>query len=169
MLIILLDIFITIRLRKRAVVQPGQTNQHQSAIQKQMFILMLASIAVFLVTNLPIGIYKIISPRGNVTAEALTRTSIYTALVWFQSLNYAVRRSQFFFQLKVDRIYISRTFFFFKINFYMHCLSSTFFRKEFRFRMKFLFRPQQEPINISVQVSRTEQQRTTTQRLYKRQ
>ena len=93
MLIILLDIFISIRLRKRAVVHPSQVNQHQSAVQKQMFILMLASIAVFLVTNLPIGIYKITAPRGNVYNEALLRTSIYTALVWFQSLNYAVSRS----------------------------------------------------------------------------
>lgn len=95
MLIILLDIFINIRLRKRAVVHPGQVNQQQSAVQKQMFILMLTSIAVFLVTNLPIGIYKIVSPRGNVFNEALTRTTIYTALVWFQSLNYAVSRSVF--------------------------------------------------------------------------
>ena len=50
----------------------------------------------------------------------------------------------------------------------MHCLSSTFFRKEFRIRMEFLFPPRQEIINISVQPSRTEQQRTTTQRLHTR-
>ena len=109
MLIVLLDIFINIRLRKQAVVHPSQVNQHQSAVQKQMFILMLASIAVFLVTNLPIGIYKITAPRGDAATEVLTRTSIYTALVWIQSLNYAVSRS--FLQLKMNKICISRTFF----------------------------------------------------------
>ena len=90
MLIILLDIFIHIRLRKRALVHPGQVNHQQRDVQKQMFILILASIGLFLLTNLPIGIYKIISPRGNVFSEALTRTSIYTGLIWFQSLNYVV-------------------------------------------------------------------------------
>ena len=50
----------------------------------------------------------------------------------------------------------------------MHCLSSTFFRKEFRIRMQFLFRPHQEPINIDVQPSRTEQQRIHTQGLHTR-
>ena len=91
MLLILLDIFIQIRLRKRAVVHPtGQVNQQQRTLQKQMFILILASIVLFLLTTLPIGIYKIISPRGNVFSEALTRTSIYTGLIWFQSFNYVV-------------------------------------------------------------------------------
>ena len=91
MLIILLDIFITIRIRKRAVVQPIQTNNQQGNVQKQMFILMLASIGVFLITNLPVGISKAILSRGpDVRAEAVTRTIIVTVFGWLQSLNYAV-------------------------------------------------------------------------------
>ena len=90
MLIILLDIFIHVRIRKRAVIRPRQGNNHQGNIQKQMFILMLASITIFFITNLPLGIYKIISPRGEVFSEAALRTTIYTGLGWFQSLNNAV-------------------------------------------------------------------------------
>jgi hypothetical protein len=90
MLIILIDISIHVRIRKRVVVQPSQKNIHQKNVQKQMLILMFASICIFLITNLPLSIYKIISPRGDVLSVVSLRTTIWTGLGWFQSLNYAV-------------------------------------------------------------------------------
>ena len=57
MSVILIDIFINVRIRKRAVVQPRQSGandpniERQKALQKQMFILMLASICIFLITS----------------------------------------------------------------------------------------------------------------------
>ena len=98
MLVILLDIFISVRLRRRAVAQPVQVwtndannSQRQKNVQKQMFILMLASIGIFLVTNLPFAIGKIILPRDTqVLASAARLTTIWTILGWVQSLNYAV-------------------------------------------------------------------------------
>jgi hypothetical protein len=90
MLIILFDIFIHVRIRQRAVIQAGQTNNHQANVQKQMFILMFASICVFLITTLPLGIYKIISTRGQIIGVQALLTSIWAGLGWFQSLNYAV-------------------------------------------------------------------------------
>ena len=68
MLIALLDIFTHIRLRKQAVAVIVQANnQNQAAIQNLMFILMLASICIFLITTIPLGMYKIISPRRMVS------------------------------------------------------------------------------------------------------
>ena len=98
MLLILIDIFICVRIRKRAVIQPAanqhgdSAGSHQRNLQLQMFILMLASISIFLVTTLPIALYKITAAREqNVTYEPLKRVStIWTALGWFQTLNYAV-------------------------------------------------------------------------------
>jgi len=90
MLIILIDISIHVRIRKRVVVQPSQRNIHQKNVQKQMLILMFASICIFLITNLPLSIYKIISPREDVLSVVSLRTTIWTGLGWFQSLNYAV-------------------------------------------------------------------------------
>ena len=69
MLVILIDIFINLRFRKRALVQPNQTLQQaqnmkrQKILQRQMFILMFASICIFLITSLPLGICKITSVR----------------------------------------------------------------------------------------------------------
>lgn len=56
MLIIVCDIFIYVRPRKRVVIQPGHNNPQQRIVQKQMFILMFASICIFLISNLPQGI-----------------------------------------------------------------------------------------------------------------
>ncbi|CAF1277674.1 unnamed protein product [Rotaria sordida] len=96
MLAILIDIFIIIRARKRAVIQPMQyarnnKNMQQYILQKQIFILMLARVGIFLITLLPLAIYKILSPRQ----ATLTRTifqiiSVWASLQWFQSLFYAV-------------------------------------------------------------------------------
>jgi hypothetical protein len=97
MLFILIDIFIIIRIRKRTVIHPTQfqhgdaRTNHQKNLQLQMLILMLTSTIIFLITTLPLGIYKITSPReANLTASLLKITSIWTGLGWFQSLNYAV-------------------------------------------------------------------------------
>jgi cytochrome b subunit of formate dehydrogenase len=97
MLIILIDIFINVRIRKRAVVQPNQAWQQdqnmrrQNTLQKQMFILMLASICIFLITTLPMAIYKITSPRqADIFTSIFQIITIWVGLLWFQSLNYAV-------------------------------------------------------------------------------
>jgi hypothetical protein len=93
----IIDIFIIVQLRKRTVTQPAQCQRgdvrinHQKNLQLQMFILMLTSATVFLITILPLGIYRITSPReANFPASVFTITSIWTGLEWFQSLNYAV-------------------------------------------------------------------------------
>jgi uncharacterized membrane protein len=109
MLIILLDIFICVRLRKRAVAQATQAwqndannGQRQKNVQKQMFILMFASVCIFLITNLPYAISRIILPRESGASTSLGRlTTIWTILSWFQSLNYAVRSSVRRFQRKI--------------------------------------------------------------------
>jgi ABC-type multidrug transport system fused ATPase/permease subunit len=97
MLLILIDIFIQVRIHKRNLIQPAplprvdnRTN-HQKNIQLQMFILMLSSISIFLMTTLPLAIYKITSVRdSNFLVSIPQVTSIWTGLGWFQSLNYAV-------------------------------------------------------------------------------
>lgn len=97
MLLILVDIFISVRIRKRAVIQPIQTQSRDNRgnqprnLQLQMFILMLTSTGIFLITTLPVAIYKIILPReADFAKYILDITTIWTGLAWFQSLNYAV-------------------------------------------------------------------------------
>ena len=97
MVFVLIDIFIVVRIRKRAVIHVADNTQadhkarHQRNVQIQMFVLMIASIAIFLITTLPIGIYKITSPRESNISTSITRISnIWIGLGWFQSLNYAV-------------------------------------------------------------------------------
>ncbi len=99
MLIMLIDIFINVRIRKRALIQPNQAWQNtqnmnrQKTLQTQMFILMFASISIFLISCLPLAIYKITSPRQDDILDAIYQIlSIWTALAWFQSLNYAVNK-----------------------------------------------------------------------------
>lgn len=97
MLLILLDILINVRIRKRALIQPTQfqngdnrTHQHRH-LQLQMCILMLTSFIIFLIATFPLAIYKITSPREtDFRRSLLTITSVWTGLAWFQSLNYAV-------------------------------------------------------------------------------
>lgn len=98
MLAFLVDIYHNIRSRKRAVAQPGQSthdanvSHHQKNLQRQMLILMLTSIAIFLTTTLPLAIYKITTPRqNNISSTLVAIASIWIGLGWFQSLNYAVR------------------------------------------------------------------------------
>jgi uncharacterized protein with PQ loop repeat len=97
MVFILIDIFTVVRIRKRAVIHPADNAQadhkarHQRNVQIQMFVLMVASIAIFLITTLPIAIYKITSPReSNVSTSIVRISNIWIGLGWFQTLNYAV-------------------------------------------------------------------------------
>jgi hypothetical protein len=64
----------------------------------QIFILMLINICIFLITTLPLDIYKIISRRSEAFDQAALRTTIWTGLGWFQSLNYAVNNSIYMIQ-----------------------------------------------------------------------
>jgi hypothetical protein len=45
-----------------------------------MFILMLASICIFLITTVPLGMYKIISSQGELIRKAVINTTIWTGL-----------------------------------------------------------------------------------------
>ncbi len=98
MVFFLIDIIINIRSRKRAVAHAvtgqheGNISQHNKNLQTQMFVLMTTSIAIFLITTLPVAIYKIKSPRtGSLTVSyALGISNLWIGLGWFQSLNYAV-------------------------------------------------------------------------------
>ena len=101
MLLILIDIFITVQIRKRTVVQPTQsqradnTSTQQRNLQLQMLILMLTSIGIFLITTLPIAIYRIVSVReANIISSVYEIVRIWAGLTWFQSLNYAVSTSR---------------------------------------------------------------------------
>ncbi len=95
MILCLIDIFISIRTSKRAVVQPANAqqggNRQQKNLQRQMFILMTTSIVIFLTTTLPVAIYKITSPRSaDISTTILQIVSVWAGLMWFQTLNYAV-------------------------------------------------------------------------------
>ena len=97
MLLILIDILINVRIHKRNVIQPAQSQygdiraHHHRNLQLQMLILILTRISIFLITTLPIAIYRITSPRdANLFTSVLQITTIWTGLGWFQSLNYAV-------------------------------------------------------------------------------
>lgn len=98
MSVILIDIFISVRIRKRTVIQPAPSRRddpnvkRQKTLQRQMFILMLASICIFLITSLPLAIYKIMTPRqANIFTMIFEVLTIWTGLTWFQSLNYVVK------------------------------------------------------------------------------
>jgi len=97
MLVILIDIFISVRIRKQAVIQPIQLRRdllnmkRQKTFQKQMFILMFTSICIFLITSLPLGIYKITTPRqADLLVDVYQVIIVWTAVEWFQTLFYAV-------------------------------------------------------------------------------
>jgi hypothetical protein len=117
-----MDIFISVRIRKRAVIQPTQfqlrdnRGNQQKHLQLQMFILMLTSTSIFLITTLPLGIYKIASPRAaNFATSVLTVTTVWTGLGWFQSLNYAVSifvlHDFHFFSFSLDKLLQSLSYF----------------------------------------------------------
>lgn len=97
MFVIVADTFVVIRLRKRRVHRLNhvwddeRNNNRQTPVQRQIFILMLASVGIFLITTLPLAIGKIIFPQEqNFLAAAISISTIWTGLGWFQSLNYAV-------------------------------------------------------------------------------
>jgi hypothetical protein len=69
-----------------------------------LIILIFERIGIFLVTNLPLNIAKIILPRGQVITDAYRLTTIWTVLGWFESLNYAVC---IFIPLKSLHVYLS--------------------------------------------------------------
>ena len=95
MLLILLDMIISINLRKRAVIQvQNQIIRHDGRFQRQLFFLMLSSIIIFLITTLPLSIYHIVFPKQIIymtVAEYGLVMSISAGLTWFWGFNYAVR------------------------------------------------------------------------------
>ena len=97
MFFLVIDILVSVHVRKQAFVRPvnafavGRNAQHRRAVNRQMLILTIGSVCFFFVTALPIGIYKIISLRdSNLINNYLSIISIWTGLGWLQSLFHAV-------------------------------------------------------------------------------
>ena len=88
MLLILVDIYVNIRIRKRTIL--NQLSRHHKYRKTQMFILMLSSIAIFVITTLPIYLYYIIVPRQFLSMDPSTTFIITEILNWIKSLNYNV-------------------------------------------------------------------------------
>ena len=98
MLLSVCDVFLIVRSRRRTVAGTSpaseETTNRQKNIHKQMFVLILASVAIFFLTNLPIAIGRIIFPQSNgLIADPVSISTIWTGFSWFQSFNYAVSRS----------------------------------------------------------------------------
>lgn len=97
MVIFAVDIFIIVRSRKRAVAavsgtqQSDVNSQRRNYVQKQMLLHMLSTIAVFLLTTLPLAIVHMIGPQLPLSYE-IWMNVFYTfaATTWSQSLCYAV-------------------------------------------------------------------------------
>lgn len=100
MLLALIGIMVKLYWSKRILLQPAQAgannaNQNrQKHLQKHMLILMLASVCIFFVTNLPLTISKITASKvKNVTASFMDVTSTWAIFSWIQSLNHAVSKN----------------------------------------------------------------------------
>ncbi|CAF0912189.1 unnamed protein product [Adineta steineri] len=142
MSILIIDISISTHLRRKAMARQNQawdldkSAQRKNMLQRQMFILMFGSVCIFLITSLPVGLYKIVSPRNAaiyVLTDALDILIMWTGFGWSQSLLYAV-------------------------SFYVHCLSSNLFRKEFMAIMRTVsnrIHPRTEVIEITQRERRT--------------
>jgi hypothetical protein len=66
-------------------------SSRQNHLQKQMLIMMVGKIVVFLLFTLPLGIFEVVTPRTvNVATSISLSSSIQTGLRWIVSLNYAV-------------------------------------------------------------------------------
>ncbi|CAF3024417.1 unnamed protein product [Rotaria sp. Silwood2] len=97
------------RALSQQIIFQNQTINRNRRFQKELFLLMLSSIIIFLTTTLPIAIYHIVFPKQVLTMKVEEYglvMSISAGLTFFWSFNYAM-------------------------NFYIHCLTSKLFRKEF--------------------------------------
>jgi hypothetical protein len=88
MTFILIDICINVHIRKRAL--SNQSTQLNKYKEIQMFILMLSSIVIFVITTVPIFVYTIIAPRELYSLDFSTTLITITILNWTKSLNYSV-------------------------------------------------------------------------------
>ena len=98
MLIVLIDMFIRLRIRKRSLGRrihlQNQSIKRASRFHKQLFVLMLSSIIIFLTTTLPLAIYRIVFPKEVLSMpveEYGLVMSISAILTWFSGFNYAVK------------------------------------------------------------------------------
>ena len=93
MLFCSIDIYYVLQKAKRRVQPGGVTQLRRDRLQRQMLLLMLSSIMIFLFTTLPVSVRQIISAydvmmnkQTNFT-ETINHTAIFTILL---NLNYAV-------------------------------------------------------------------------------
>lgn len=92
-----INMFFKIRAQKKAVApqpQPGNADRsigRDQRVHNQMFILMLSSITIFLITTLPLTIDHIVSSYTITDLSAITKLMITTTILnWIQTLNCAV-------------------------------------------------------------------------------
>ena len=104
MIFILIGIYT--KMRERQAVVAGVTRREKQ--QRQMLILMISSVAWFVICTLPCGIFRIVTQRSGITPSTLLITDI---LEIFRNMNYCY-------------------------NFYIHCLTSQLFRKTFIQQLK---------------------------------
>ena len=97
MIIMAINMFFKIRAQKKAVAsQHPSTNADRSVgrdnrVQNQMFILMLSSICIFLITTLPLTIDHIVSSYTITDISSLEKMiKSMTIITWIQTLNCAV-------------------------------------------------------------------------------
>ncbi len=98
MLFILVDMSISINIRKHALHRQmnlqSQTVRNDRRFQRQLFFLMISSIIIFLITTLPLAIYRIVFPNQiiNMTQNQYGLVmGISAGLTWFWGFNYCVR------------------------------------------------------------------------------
>jgi hypothetical protein len=99
MLISVLDIAISIRMRRNRAAHHHANQQtgiardnHQKHIQRQMIVLMLSSISIFLIATLPLAIYHTVSPtQFDITDARVNQIlNLLAGLALLNTLNYTV-------------------------------------------------------------------------------
>lgn len=104
--------------------QRDVNGQRRDYVQKQMLLLMLSTVVVFLFTTLPLAVTHVIGPLQPPYYEVWKIVySVYTATTCFLSLSYSV--CYYFFLITKNKNIL------FQIGFYIRCLTSKSFRTEF--------------------------------------
>lgn len=131
MIICVISIYCKIRLQRTLVVGVARRER----IQRHMLILMLSSIACFIICTIPYSIHRIVYQRTGVTTDTINIIAILTLIF---NLNYCM-------------------------TFYIHCLTSKLFRQTFIEQIKRIFIPcknQRQDITSTVHAVQTKRNRS---------
>lgn len=101
MILTLFDIIINIRTRRQAAfTQAQRLDARTKNLQRQIFIILMSRICIFLASTLPFYIFRMITPRElaltSVTQSMIDTSAIYT---WILNLNYTVSFSRLSYNL----------------------------------------------------------------------